>query len=90
MRDFLSSSSLLYCHFWNFSLDILRLPWQLTSSPEPMCLPTMTQMGREHATQCVRLVHADDLRIAPMAQYVAQRARMQKCVWWLVRAPSSS
>ena len=23
---------LFYCHFWNFSWDILRLPWQLTNS----------------------------------------------------------
>ena len=35
------------------------------AAPEPMCLPTMTQAGREHATQCTRLVHADALRIAP-------------------------
>ena len=25
----------------------------------------MTQAGREHTTQCIRLVHADALRIAP-------------------------
>ena len=23
------------------------------AAPEPMCLPTMTQAGREHATQCI-------------------------------------
>ena len=25
--------------------------------PEPMCLPTMTQVGREHTTQCVSMDH---------------------------------
>ena len=35
------------------------------AAPEPMCLPTMTQAGSEHATQCMSLVHADALRIAP-------------------------
>ena len=29
-----------------------------------VCLPTMTQVGHEHATQCVRLVQADALRTA--------------------------
>ena len=33
-----------------------------------MCLPIMIQTGREHATQCVRLVHDDALRIAPQKQ----------------------
>ena len=32
---------------------------------EPMCLPTMTQAGREHATQCISLVHADMLCTVP-------------------------
>ena len=36
---------------------------------EPMCLSTMTQMGREHATQCITLGHADTLRIAPQRQW---------------------
>ena len=30
-----------------------------------MCLPTMTQMGCEHVTQCVRLVQANAFRITP-------------------------
>ena len=30
-----------------------------------MCLPTMPQSGCEHATQCVRLVHANMPRVAP-------------------------
>ena len=34
-------------------------------APEPMSLPTMTQAEREHTTQCIRLVHADALCIAP-------------------------
>ena len=35
-----------------------------------MCLPTMTQEGREHAAQlhCIRLVHADSLRIVQQRQ----------------------
>ena len=33
-----------------------------------MCLPTMTQAGCEHTMQCVTLVHADTLRIAPQRQ----------------------
>ena len=35
---------------------------------EPMCLPTMTQAGCKHMTQCVGLVDADALRIAPQRQ----------------------
>ena len=35
------------------------------ASHEPICLPTVTQAGHEHATQCIRLVHANALRIAP-------------------------
>ena len=35
------------------------------AAPEPMCLPTMTQEQHEHATQCIKLVHANELRIAP-------------------------
>ena len=30
------------------------------------------------------------LKSSPVAQCVARRAPMQQCVWWLVRAPSSS
>ena len=36
--------------------------------PEPICLPTMTQAGREHVMQCIRLVQADALCIAPQRQ----------------------
>ena len=36
--------------------------------PEPMCLPTMTQAGHEHVTQCNSLVHVDALRIAVQRQ----------------------
>ena len=35
------------------------------AAPEPMCWPTMTQAGHEHATQCISLVHADALHIVP-------------------------
>ena len=35
------------------------------AAPGPMCLPTMTQVGCEHTTQCFSLVHADMLCIAP-------------------------
>ena len=35
------------------------------AAPKPMCLPTMTQAGHEHAIQCIRLVYAEVLRIAP-------------------------
>ena len=35
------------------------------AAPEPICLSAMTQAGREHATQCIILVHADELCIAP-------------------------
>ena len=38
------------------------------AQPEPMCLPTMTQAGREHMTQCIRLVHTNVLHIAPQRQ----------------------
>ena len=31
------------------------------AAPEPMCLPTMTQAGREHTTQFISLVHANTL-----------------------------
>ena len=30
-----------------------------------MCLPPMTQAGREHTTQCINLVHTDELHIVP-------------------------
>ena len=30
-----------------------------------MCLPTMTQAGRKHTMQCVRLVHTEALHIGP-------------------------
>ena len=33
-----------------------------------MCLQTMTQAGRGHATQLISLVHADELCIAPRKQ----------------------
>ena len=33
-----------------------------------MCLPTMTQAGHEYATQCIRLVHTNALRIAPQSK----------------------
>ena len=33
-----------------------------------MCLSTMTQMEREHAAQCISLVHANGLRIMPQRQ----------------------
>ena len=36
--------------------------------PETMCLPTMTQAGREHGTKFIRLIHAYVLRIAPQMQ----------------------
>ena len=36
--------------------------------PEPMCLPIMTQAGREHVTQCISLVYIDALRIMPQRQ----------------------
>ena len=43
-------------------------PGSHRAAPEPMCLPTMTQVGHEHVVQCIRLVHADALRIAPQRQ----------------------
>ena len=50
----------LYCHFWTFSWDILRLRSSHRAGPEPMYLPTMTQVGCEHVTKCISLVHADE------------------------------
>ena len=38
------------------------------AAPEPMCLPTLTQTGCEHTNQCISLVHANKLRIAPQTQ----------------------
>ena len=45
------------------------------AAPEPMCLPTMTQMGHEHSMQCIRLVHTDN---KPFCQ-VEQTHRQ---AWW--------
>ena len=38
------------------------------AAPGPMCLLTITQVGCEHVIECINLVHADALRIAPQRQ----------------------
>ena len=38
------------------------------AAPEPMCLPNMTQVGLEHAMQCLKLVHVDVFCIVPQRQ----------------------
>ena len=58
------SSSLL--PFLEFVLGYSKAPVAASqAAPESMCLPTVTQVELEHMTQCISLVHADVLRIAP-------------------------
>ena len=44
-----------------------------------MCLPTMTQVGCEHTTQYISLVHADALRIAPQRQTITLLVFLHIC-----------
>ena len=66
----------LYCHFWDFSWDILRLQRQLTSSAWTYVPAQYDKAGCEHATQCVRLVHTDALRIAPQRQTISSLIKL--------------
>ena len=61
------SSSLL--PFLEFLLEYLKAPPAATEQHPILCvLPTMTQVGCEHMTQCISFVHCNAVHIVPQRQ----------------------
>ena len=62
----------------------------IINEPRSMCRRSRMTMNSCSMCRIRKMITNESFLSSPVAQCVAQRAPMQQCVWWLVRAPSSS